>query len=133
MIMIKDKILEILYQLGFQPELVDENLGYRFEYEGLTLLFTPEDEDAHTAFFMVPNIFDVSEENRAAVLEAMAQLTEKVKFVQPVILSDSVWLNYQHFLGEQEPTLQVIEHMIRVLAVSTVQFHKFINNEDDDE
>lgn len=60
--MIKDKILEILYQLGFQPELVDENFGYRFEYEGLTILFTPEDEDAHTVYFMIPGIFDITED-----------------------------------------------------------------------
>ncbi len=131
--MIKDKILEILYQLGFQPELVDESFGYRFEYEGLTVIFTPEDEDAYTAFFMIPGIFDISEENRTAVLEAMVKLAGKMKFVQPVIISDSVWLNYQHFLGEHEPTPELIEHMIRVLAVSTVQFHKIINNEGDDE
>lgn len=131
--MIKEKILEILYQLGFQPELVDENFGYRFEYEGLTILFTPEDEDAHTVYFMIPGIFVITEDNRPAVLEAMVKLAGRMKFVQPMIISDSVWLNYQHFLGEQEPTLEVIEHMVRVLAVSMVQFHKFINNEDNDE
>ena len=131
--MIKEKILEILYQLGFQPELVDENFGYRFEYEGLTVLYTPENEDAQTANFLIPGIFDISEDNRVAVLEAMVKLAGKMKFVQPVIMSNSVWLNYQHFLGEQEPTLELIEHMIRVLAISTVQFHKFINNEDNDE
>lgn len=130
--MIKDKIIEILYQLGFQPELIDENFGYRFEYEGLTLIFSPEDEDAHTAYFMLPGVFDISEDNRVAVLEAMVKLSGKMKFVQPVIFSDSVWLNYQHFLGEKEPTPEVIEHIIRVLAISTVQFHKIINNEDND-
>lgn len=131
--MIQEKVLEILYQLGFQPELVDENFGYRFEYEGLTILLTPEDEESHTVCMMLPGIFDITEDNRMAVLEAMVKLAGRVKFVQPVIFNDSVWLNYQHFLGEQEPTLEVIEHMIRVLAISTVQFHKFINNEDNDE
>lgn len=131
--MVNDKILEILYQLGFQPELVDDRFGYRFEYEGLTVLFTPEDEDARTAFFMLPGLFDITEDNRVAVLEAMAKLAGKMKFVQPVIISDSVWLNYQHFLGEQEPTPEIVEHIIRVLAVSTAQFHKIINNEDNDE
>ncbi len=131
--MIKDKVIEILYQLGFQPELVDENFGYRFEYEGLTILLTPEDEDSRTVCMMLPGIFDTSEDNRVAVLEAMVKLAGRMKFVQPVIFSDSVWLNYQHFLGEQEPTPEVIEHMIRVLAISTVQFHKYINNEDNDE
>ncbi len=129
----EEKILEILYQLGFQPELVDEDFGYRFEYEGLTVLYTTGDDEAQTVDFMIPGIFDISEDNRVAVLEAMVKLAGKVKFVQPVIMSDSVWLNYQHFLGEQEPTAEVIEHIIRVLAVSTIKFYKLINNEDNDE
>lgn len=129
----QEKVLEILYQLGFQPELVDETFGYRFEYEGVTILLTPEEEDSHTICLMLPGIFDITEDNRVAVLEAMVKLSGKMKFVQPVIFTDSVWLNYLHFLGEQEPTPELIEHMIRVLAFSMVQFHKIINNEDNDE
>ncbi len=131
--MIKEKVLEILYQLGFQPEFVDEYFVYRFEYEEQTMLLIPEDEESHTVCLMKPRIFDITEVNRVAVLEAMVKLSGRMKFVQPVIISDSVWLNYQHFLGEQELTLEVIENMIRALAVSTVQFHKIINNEDNDE
>lgn len=131
--MILEKTLDVLYELGFQPEFFDENIGYRFEYEGLTLLLTPEDEDAETIFLVVPAIFDVTDENRVAVLEAMAKLAGKVKFVQLVIISDSVWLNYQHYLGKQEPNIDILGHMIRVLAFSTVNFHKYLNNEGDDE
>lgn len=131
--MIKDKVLEILYQLGFQPELIDENFGYRFEYEGLTILYAPEEDDAHTVTLMIPGIFDITDDNRVAVLEAVAALSSKMKFVQPNLTLDSVWLNYQHFLGEHEPAPELIEHMIRVLAVSIVHFHKIINNEGDDE
>lgn len=132
--MIKDQVIEILYQLGFQPELVDENLGFKFDYEGLTLLFTPEDEDAHTVFFMVPNIFDVTDDNRIAVMEAVVKLAGKMKFVQPTLMSDAVWLNYHHYLAkEEQPSLELIEHMIRVLAASTIQFHKIINNENNDQ
>ncbi len=129
----REKILGILHQLGFQPEFVDENIGYRFEYEGMILFFTPEDDDAHTIYLMAPCIFDVTDENRVAVLETMSKFTRQMKFVQPVIFLNSVWLNYQHFLDKYDPTPELLEHMIRGLAVSTVKFHKFINNEEDDE
>lgn len=129
----KEKVIEILCQLGFQPELVDENFGYRFEYEGLTILFTPEDEESQAVCLMLPSIFEITEDNRSVVLEAMVKLAGRMKFVQPVIFGDSVWLNYQHFLGKQDPTPEVLEHMIRVLAVAMVHFHKYINGEDDDE
>lgn len=131
--MIKDKVLEILYRLGFRPELIDESIGYRFEYEGLTILYSPDEEDAQTVTLVIPSVFDVTDDNRVAALEAVAALSSKMKFVQPNIALDSVWLNYQHFLGEHEPTQELIEHMVRVLAVSTVNFHKIINKEGYDE
>lgn len=131
--MIKDKVLAILRELGFQPELINEVLGYKFEIDGLDILFQPQDEDARTLYFILPCVHDVTDNNRIATLEAMAKLTGSVKFIQPVIFADSVWLNYQHYLGESEPTSDVIEHMLIVLSYSLVEFKKIINNEDDDE
>lgn len=81
----------------------------------------------------MPAIFDITEENRLAVLEAAIKLSGKMKFVQPNFYVNTVWLGYQHFLGENEPDERLIEHMVRVLSVGVAQFHKFINNEDDDE
>lgn len=129
--MIKEKVLDCLYQLGFQPELIDEDFGYRFAYEDLTIIFSPE-EDTQCITFSLPGIFDITEENRVAVLEAMVKLCAKMRFVQPVIMFDSVWINYQHYLCEGvDPTPELIEHMIRVLLYSMPQFHKIISNEED--
>lgn len=127
------KILDILCQLGFKPELLEDNIGYKFEYEGLNLLLSPEDEESHTVCLMLPGMFDITDDNRLAALKAMVLLTANMKFVQPIILSDSIWLSYQHFLGSNEPTPEIIEHMIRVLALSYVQFNKFITDDGNDE
>lgn len=129
----KDKVLEILHRLGFQPEEIDDGLGYRFDFEGLTFLFSPMEADDSTLYLVVPEVYEVTEENRVSALEAMVKLTGKMKFVQPSIYWDSVWLCYQHFLGEQEPTEELLEHMIRALAVSTLNFNKLITNDNDDE
>lgn len=129
--MIKEKVLDCLYQLGFQPELIDEDFGYKFSYEDLTILYNPEEETQCLTFTM-PGIFDISEENRTTVLEAMVKLCAKMRFVQPTIMFDSVWLNYQHYLDKDaEPTPELLEHMVRVLSFSMIQFHKTINNEED--
>lgn len=130
--MIKEKVLGSLYQLGFQPELVDEDFGYRFSYEDLTILYNPEEESQCLTFSM-PRIFDISEDNRITVLEAMVKLCAKMRFVQPVIMFNSVWLNCQHYLDKDtEPTVELLEHMVRVLAFSMIQFHKIINNEEEE-
>lgn len=130
--MIKEKVLECLYKLGFQPELIDEDFGYRFSYEELTIIYNPEEETQCLTLSM-PGIFDISEENRAAVLETMVQLCAKMRFVQPTIMFNSVWLNYQHYLDKDaDPTPELLEHMVRVLTFSMIQFHKIINNEEEE-
>lgn len=129
--MIKEKVLECLFRLGFQPELIDEDFGYRFSYEDFIIIYSPEDETQCLTFTM-PGIFDISEENRIAVLEAMVKLCAKVRFVQPVIMFDSVWLNYQHYLdNDTEPTVELLEHMVQALSFSMLQFLKIINNEEE--
>lgn len=128
--MVKEKTIETLYRLGFAPEELDNDMGYRFDYEGMNLLYTAEDDDANSITFMMPGIFDITDENRVKVLETMVGLCAKMKFVQPVIMLDSVWLQYQHYMEDgQEPTDTLIEHMIRVLAISTLQFHKILNED----
>ena len=128
--MIKEKTIEILYRLGFSPEDLGNDMGYHFDYEGMNMLYSAEDDDANSVTFMMPGIFEVSEDNRIAVLEATFKLCAKMKFVQPAILFDSVWLQYHHFMPDgAEPTEEVIAHMIRVLAVATANFYQIINNE----
>ena len=124
----KEEVLSTLSALGFIPEEV-EGFGYRFEYEGLTMLYSVDDDDTSCLTFMVPGIFDISEENRVAVLEVLVKLSGKMKYVQPYIMfGNQVWLNYQHYLGENEVTPELLEHMIRVLGFATYNFHELIKN-----
>lgn len=130
--MIKENVLKAFSALGFIPEEI-EGFGYRFEYEGLTVIYTVEDEEAQCISLTAPDVFDISDDNRIAVLEAMVKLCGKMKYVQPhIMFENQVWLNYQHYLGENEVTAELIEHMIRVLAVSTITIHNIINCTDND-
>lgn len=128
-----DKVLQLLGNVGFRPELVDESLGYKFEYEGLNYLLRMEDEDSQTISLTVPAVFDVTEENRQQALEAAIEVANKLKFVQPNLTLDSIWLSYQHYLGANDPTEDLIEHMIRLLSVSTILFQQILNNEENDQ
>ena len=131
--MIKENVLTVLSALGFIPEEI-EGFGYRFEYEGLTVVYSIDDEEAKCITLTAPDVFDISDNNRVAVLEAMVKLCGKMKYVQPhIMFENQVWLNYQHYLGENEVTQELIEHMIRVLAVSTITIHNIINGNDNDD
>lgn len=128
--MIKEQVLSALSALGFIPDEI-EGIGYRFEYEGLVFLYSIDDEDTKCVTLSAPGVFEITDENRQAVLEAMADLCGRMKFVQPhIMFGEQVWLNYQHYAGDNEVTPALIEHMVRVLAFSTVTFHKIINGDE---
>ncbi len=131
--MIKEQVLKALSALGFIPEEI-EGFGYRFDYEGLTLIYSEDDEDSQCVTLIAPDVFDISDDNRIAVLEAMVKLCGKMKYVQPhIMFENQVWLNYQYYTNDNEVTAALIEHMIRVLAFSTITFHKIINGDDNDD
>ena len=131
--MIKEQVLKALSALGFIPEEI-EGFGYRFDYEGLTLIYSEDDEDSKCVTLIAPDVFDISEDNRTAVLEAMVKLCGKMKYVQPhIMFENQVGLNYQYYPNDNEVTAALIEHMIRVLAFSTITFHKIINGDDNDD
>ena len=131
--MIKEQVLKALSALGFIPEEI-EGFGYRFDYEGLTLIYSEDDEDSKCVTLIAPVVFDISDDNRTAVLEAMVKLCSKMKYVQPhIMFENQVWLNYQYYTNDNEVTATLIEHMIRVLAFSTITFHKIINGDDNDD
>ena len=131
--MIKEQVLKALSAVGFIPEEI-EGFGYRFDYEGLTLIYSEDDEDSKCVTLIAPDVFDISEDNRTAVLEAMVKLCGKMKYVQPhIMFENQVGLNYQYYTNDNEVTAALIEHMIRVLAFSTITFHKIINGDDNDD
>ena len=131
--MIKEQVLSALGALGFIPEEIEE-FGYRFDYEGLTMLYSTEDDDTKCITLITPNIFEISDDSHAEVLEAMVNVCGRVKYAQPhIMFGNQVWINYQHHIGENEVTPDLIEHMIRVLSFATSTFHKILNGDDNDD
>lgn len=129
----KDDVLLALSVLGFKTYEIEE-VGYRFEYEGLNVLYSVDDPGTTCVTLSAPDVFDITGDNRTAVLEAMAKLCGGVRYVQPhIMFGEQVWLNYQYWLGEHEATPELLEHMVRVLAYATSTFHKLINGNNNDD
>lgn len=131
--MTKENVLETLRMLGFIPEEI-EGFGYRFDYDGFKFVYLPDPEEAKCLTLMAPFIFEITDDNRVAVLEAMVKLSGSIKFVQPhIIIGEQVALNYQHYVGDGELTEELVEHMVRVLAYGIEKFHRIINGEEEEE
>ena len=127
--MVKEDVLNALSVLGFVPEEV-EGLGFEIDYEGLRILYAAEN-DENSINLIVPNTFEVNDDNRETVYRAIVELGGRVKYVQGYIMFENkVWLNYNHYLDGKDVTPDLIEHMITVLAFATSNFHIILNEDE---
>lgn len=125
----KEIILQELNAMGYEPTEV-ESLGYVFCHEDKYFLYSPEDDDEFLRI-AIPQLYDVTEENRIDVIKALHETAYLIKYSKPVIMyTDSVWAIYEHKLVTTDNLSELLEHIIRVLEVTAFVFQKKINGEE---
>lgn len=126
----KEIILNQLKAMGFEPiELGD--LGHVFKYDGTNYLYMPDDEDEQFLRIVIPHLFDVTDENRVAVLDAMHETGLMLKYAKVCIMyEDTVWAIYEHYLNPTDNLTELLEHIIRILEATAHVFSKKINGEE---
>lgn len=126
----KEIILQELNAMGYEPTEV-ESLGYVFCHEDKYFLYSPEDDDEEFLRIAIPQLYDVTEENRIDVIKALHETAYLIKYSKPVIMyTDSVWVIYEHKLVTTDNLSELLEHIIRVLEVTAFVFQKKINGEE---
>ena len=125
----KEIILDQLKAMGFEPiELGD--VGYVFKYEDMNYLYMPDDDDEQFLRIVIPQLFEVTDENRVAVLEAMHDTGLMLKYAKVCIMyENAVWAIYEYRLISDN-LAELLEHIIRVLEAAVHVFYKKINGED---
>lgn len=126
----KNEVLEKLEVLGFDIEEVPD-FGYVFKYEGLTLLFMPDDDEDFLRF-AAPNMFDVTDENRAFVLEVVNETNLTIKYSKVCVYGEQVWAFYEYCLfgGDLE---DIIEHSLYLIRATVALFHRKVEGGDIEE
>lgn len=126
----KEIILDQLKAMGFEPiELGD--VGYVFKFEEMNYLYMPDDDDEYFLRIVVPHLFEVTDENRVAVLEAMHETGLKLKYAKVCIMyENAAWAIYEHRLNSTENLPELLEHIIRVLEATAHVFYKKMNGEE---
>lgn len=127
----KEVILKKLEMFGFEIEEITD-YGYIFKHEGVSMLYIP-DEDEECIRFAVPNIFEVTEENRAFVHEVVNDTNLCIKYSKVCVCDDWVWVFYEyHVLGECDTT-DLIEHSLLLLCATMTLFFRKVEGEDIDD
>ena len=126
----KEIILDQLKAMGFEPiELGD--VGFVFKYEDMNYLYMPDDDDEQFLRIVIPHLFEVTDENRVAVLDAMHETGLMLKYAKVCIMyENAAWTIYEHRLTFTDNLAELLEHIICVLEAAAHVFYKKINGED---
>ena len=125
----KEIVLQELSAMGYEP-IEAGTLGYLFSHEDRYFLYSPDDDEEFLRI-AIPQLYDVTEENRIDVIKALHETAYLIKYSKPVIMyTDSVWAIYEHKLVTTDNLSELLEHIIRVLEVTAFVFQKKINGEE---
>lgn len=126
--MSKELILAKIEELGFSIEEAGD-FGYVFKFEELTILYMPDD-DVNFLRFAVPNIYDVTDENKRFVLEVVNDTNMSIKYSKTCVYGDSVWVFYEYRLFGEDNLEDIIEHSMLLLQASYFLFHRKLEGDD---
>lgn len=122
-----EMVLNFLKQQGFCPEVDPDNGNILFKFQMANFLFVNNDEDEEFFQLVMPNIFDVTEDNREMALEAANKLNFSIKVVKASIVNDSIWLFFENLLDKTPDVSDILPRALQILQTARQQYYQNIN------
>lgn len=122
-----ERVLEFLRSQGFCPEVDSDNGNIVFKYQMLTFLFVNNDEDSDFFQLIMPNIYDVTDDNRDIVLEAVNKTNLSLKVAKAAVLDDSVYLFFEILLDQSPEVKDIIPRALGILQGTRQSFYENVN------
>lgn len=119
-----EMVFNYLKTQGLVPEYDDRN-NIWFKYEMRNFLFFNNDDDTQFINLTMPRIYDVTDDNRMAVFEAINEVNETTKVVKLTIAGDSVWCATEIMMDSTPELDDLLPRLIKILMTSQ---QKFYNN-----
>lgn len=120
-----EMVFNYLKGQGLMPEFDDRN-NIIFKYQMRTFLYFNNDEDEQFFNLTMPRIYDVTDDNRLAVFEAINQVNETTKVVKLTIAGDSVWCATEIMLDSTPEMDDLMPRMLGILMNSQQKFYNEI-------
>lgn len=119
-----EMVLDFLRKQGFCPEVDENNGNILFKYQMAGFLYINNDEDQEFFQLIMPNICDVTEENRELILEAANSNNQGIKVVKTCVFNDSVWLFFENFLDSSPDISDILPRALNALQGARQEFYK---------
>ena len=121
-----DLMKEFLSSQGFKYEQYEDNDIF-FKYQMRNFIFMGSDNDETFLRLVMPGVFDVTEDNRAGVLEATNAVSVSMKVVKATIVNDNVWLSAELLIDSTPVFDDIIPRVLDILLAAQQEFYKQIN------
>ena len=121
-----ERVFEFLKYQGLVPE-YDGNNNIRFKYQMKNFLYYNNDNDEAFINLTLPGIYEVTDDNRMAVFEAINQVNETTKVVKLTISRDNyVWCGAEIMMDSTPELDDVFPRLMKILMASQEKFYQAI-------
>lgn len=118
-----EAVFNYLKSQGLMPQ-YDERGNIEFKYQMRNFLFFVNDDDAQFFQLTMPSIFEVTDDNRMAALEAMNQINDNTKVIKlTVTKSGYVWESTEIMLDSTPELDDVFPRLLNILLNTQQKFY----------
>lgn len=108
---------------GFQPEATE--FGLHFKVQGLDFVHFQDDKDELFFNLFFPQIFPVTEENKADVLVALDAANNEVKLAKGAVrFGNAVWVGVEYLLNEGYDLDALVKRSLDTMVHYRQQFYQ---------
>lgn len=115
-------VFEYLKSQGLMPKIDDDN-DIVFKYQMLTFIYFNNDDDEQFFRLSLPGIFDVTDENRVTVLEAMNEVNKCMKVAKTFIPRDDVWVSCEIMMDSTPVLDDMVPRLLNILLGARKEFY----------
>lgn len=124
---LKQLMLQYLQEEGFCPK--EDEYGIDFKCEGMLYSLIYDENDNQYFRLMLPNIFEVTDENRSLVLYALNEANTKVKVVKAYTpLPHTVWIGFEVLVDSTPVLADIVPRGLSMLRAAYQAFYEAMEN-----
>ena len=115
-------VFNYLKSQGLMPNF-DQDNDIVFKYQMFTFIFFNNDKDEQFIRLALPGIYDVTEENRYSVLEAINETNKVMKVAKLMIPRDDVWAITEIMMDSTPELDDLIPRLLNILIGARSEFY----------
>lgn len=122
---LKELMLQYLKEEGFCPK--EDEISIDFKCEGRNYAFFYDEDDDQYFRLMMPNIFEVTDENRDAVLYALNETNNALKVVKAYTpIPQAVWIGFEVLVDSTPVLADLVPRALSMLRAAQQKFYEEI-------